>query len=356
MSATTRSARRARAAGLALGVVLDAALGDPRRFHPVAGFGAVANRLEAVTYADRRAAGIAHVGLLVGGVALTGVLLERAVRERPVARALVTAAATWTVLGGTTLVREAESIQARLGEDDLPGARAQITALVSRDPTEMDHAAIVRACVESVAENTSDAVTGPFLWGALAGVPGLLMYRAVNTLDAMIGYRNERYERFGWAAARGDDLLNLLPARVTAALVMLASPLVGGSPRTVWRTVRRDAPAHPSPNGGMVEASFAGALGIVLGGVNSYGGQIQDRGTLGDGAPAATIDIARAARLSRIVALSVSTLAIATARSIGAAVRRARPGQRPRGPRRAVATRRASKRSFLVSPRRLRPR
>lgn len=304
-----RGQRVPRAAGLVLGYALDALLADPRRYHPVAGFGTIAARLERLTYADRRTAGVIQLGVLAGGVASAGVLAERATRDRPVARTVVTAAATWAVLGGTSLVREAAAIEARLRAGDLPGARTRITALVSRDPAAMDEAAVVRACVESVAENTSDAVTGPLVWGALAGVPGLCVYRAVNTLDAMIGYRTERYARFGWAAARCDDLLNLVPARLTAALVIALSPVTGGSPARTWHTVRRDAPAHPSPNGGVVEAAFAGALRIRLGGVNVYDGAAQDRGTLGDGAPAGVDDIARAGRLSRATGLAAALLA-----------------------------------------------
>lgn len=306
---TAARAGRTRAAGLALGYALDTLLADPRRYHPVAGFGTLAARLERVTYADRPAAGVLHLGVLAGGAVSAGLVAERATRDRPVARTLVTAAATWAVLGGTSLVREAGAIEARLRADDLPGARTRITALVSRDPAGMDQAAVVRACVESVAENTSDAVTGPLLWGAVAGVPGLFAYRAVNTLDAMVGYRNERYARFGWAAARCDDLLNLAPARLTAALVIALSPRTGGSPARTWRTVRRDAPAHPSPNGGVVEAAFAGALRIRLGGVNVYDGTAQDRGTLGDGAPAEVDDVARAGRLSRATGLAATLVA-----------------------------------------------
>lgn len=302
-----------RAAGLVLGYALDAALADPRRHHPVAGFGSLASRLERHTYADRRAAGVLHVAVLAGSAAAAGWLAERAVAERPVVRAVLTAAATWAALGGTSLVREADAIESRLAAGDLPAARRRITALVSRDPAGMDEAALVRACVESVAENTSDAVTGPLVWGAGAGVPGLLLYRSVNTLDAMIGYRNARYGRFGWAAARCDDLLNLVPARLTAALAIGLAPLVGGSPGAAARAVRRDAAAHPSPNGGVVEAAFAGVLGIRLGGVNVYDGRSEDRGTLGDGPPPVPRDIARATRLSRLTGAAAAVAATVVA-------------------------------------------
>ena len=304
-----RSLGWASAAGLGLGYLTDLLLGDPRRGHPVAGFGQLAGGLERRWYADRRLAGVAHTSALVGGTALLGVALERVVRGRPVLRMLTTAAATWTVLGGRSLQREATLIGGQLGRDDLPAARRQIRNLVGRDPTGLDAAEIARACVESLAENTSDAVVAPLCWGAVAGVPGLLAYRAVNTLDAMVGHRSARYLRFGWAAARLDDLANLGPARLAGGLTVLIARFVGGSPRAAWRAVRRDAPRHPSPNAGVVEAAFAGALGVRLGGRNVYFGEVEDRGTLGDGRPVRADDIARA----RTLGLAISSLTAALA-------------------------------------------
>lgn len=163
-----------------------------------------------------------------------------------------------------------------------------------------------------MAENTSDAVVAPLWWGALTGVPGLLGYRAVNTLDAMIGHRSARYQRFGRAAAKLDDAANLLPARGTAALTALLAPVVGGSPAAARRAVRRDAKRHPSPNAGPVEAAFAGALGRTLGGENTYGSIVEDRGTLGDGPSPEQPDIARAVRLS--AAVGGAACAVASAR------------------------------------------
>ena len=202
-----------------------------------------------------------HVVALVGGTAGAGALAERATRRRPVAHVVVTAAATWAVLGGTSLDREAERVARHLAGGLLPEAREQLTHLVGRDTTTLDEAGIARATIESVAENTSDAVVAPLLLGSVAGLPGLLGYRAANTLDAMVGHRNFRYERFGWAAARLDDVLNLAGARLTA---LLAAGL-GDDPAAAIRTWRRDAAGHPSPNAGPVEASFAGALGVRLG-------------------------------------------------------------------------------------------
>ncbi|MBB3044580.1 cobalamin biosynthesis protein [Nocardioides soli] len=274
--------------GLTAGFAADRVLGDPARWHAVAGFGRAAAALERLTYADRRGAGAVHVAILVGATTAVGVH-----RAGPVA----TAIATWVVLGGRSLDREAAAVQAHLAAGDLPAARQRLTHLVGRDTSELDEAGVARAVIESLAENTSDAVVAPLVWGAVAGVPGLLAHRATNTLDAMIGHRNERYERYGWAAARLDDLLNLPGARLTAALTVV----LGDDRRAAWRTWRRDAGGHPSPNAGPVEAAFAGALGLRLGGVNAYGGRTEDRQVLGDGRAPDRHDITRARRLARRV-------------------------------------------------------
>jgi adenosylcobinamide-phosphate synthase len=300
-----------RVAGLALGFLADAAWGDPPRFHPVAGFGRLATAVEAHGYADRRGAGIRHVGALVGGAYAAGVLVERAARRRWSLELLGTATATWAVLGGRSLRREAVVVAAQLGAGDLPAARARIRTLVGRDTAALSTEEVARAAVESVAENTADAVVAPLFWGAVAGVPGLLGYRAVNTLDAMIGHRSPRYLRFGWAAARLDDVANWLPARLAGLLTVATAPFVAGSPRKAWQAWRRDARQHPSPNAGVVEAAFAGALGVRLGGSNVYGGNVEDRGVLGNGRPVDMGDIGRAVRLSRLVSAAAIAVVIA---------------------------------------------
>jgi adenosylcobinamide-phosphate synthase len=180
---------------------------------------------------------------------------------------------------------------------------------VGRDTAELLPAEVARATVESVAENASDAIVAPLLWGAVVGLPGLLGYRAVNTLDAMIGHRSARYLRFGWAAARLDDLANWVPARLAALAAAAWAPLVGGTAGNAMAVVRRDAGQHPSPNAGVVEAAFAGALDVRLGGQNAYHGTVEDRGLLGNGRTVAVADIARASRLA--AAVSMSALAVA---------------------------------------------
>ena len=298
------------AAGMLLGAALDALVGDPRRCHPVAAYGRAVGAVERRMHNDGRAAGVAFTAVCAGAPVLAGVALQRATRGRPIARTALTAVATWAVLGGTTLRREAAAMGGALDRGDLAAARARLPHLAGRDPSVLDAAGLARATVESVAENTSDAVVAPLVWGALGGVPGLLGYRAVNTLDAMVGHRSPRYRRFGWASARLDDAVNLVPARFTAALTVAAAPVVGGSRRESWRVWRRDGRAHPSPNSGHCEASAAGALGVRLGGRNVYAGRTEDRPGLGDGPPPSIVDVGRAARLSRAVAAGALVLTV----------------------------------------------
>ncbi len=172
--------------------------------------------------------------------------------------------------------------------------------LVGRDTSDLEEKEMVRAVVESVAENTVDAIVAPVLWAAVFGAPGTFVYRAVNTLDSMVGHRSERYARFGWASARADDFANWVPARLTALLAMAVRPRASAR---VWRAVMSGARHHPSPNAGVGEAAFAGALGIRVGGDSTYEGRFEHRPILGDGRPPEAIDIERAVRLSRDVSL-----------------------------------------------------
>jgi adenosylcobinamide-phosphate synthase len=298
------------AVGLALGYLADRVFGDPRRGHPVAAFGVAASWLEARCYADRQTAGLLHAGTLIGAATVLGAGLERLIANRSAAIVITTAAATWAVLGGRSLSREAATVAQQLATGQLASARSQVRNLVGRDTTELSPEEVARATVESLAENASDAVVAPLLWGAFAGLPGLLGYRAVNTLDAMIGHRTPRYLRFGWAAARLDDLANWVPARVAALAATAWAPVIGGTAGKAIGVVRRDAGQHPSPNAGVVEAAFAGALDVCLGGRNVYHGTIEDRGTLGDGRAVQVADIARASRLVNAVSLSAVIIAV----------------------------------------------
>ena len=302
---------RGRVAGVAAGYFADLVFGDPRRGHPVALFGSAAAALERLTYADSRRAGVLHTGAVLGALAVVGVTVERAAARRgPAWTAAATAAATFVSLGGTSLSRTGDQMAALLDTGDIAGARQLLPSLCGRDPAALDSAGLARAALESVAENTSDAHVAPALWAATGGVPAVLVYRGANTLDAMIGNRSPRYARFGWAAARFDDAANFVAARVTALLVTACAPLVGGSPAEAARAWRRDAGRHPSPNAGVVEAAFAGALGVRLGGPTQYAHELEIRPTLGDGRAPEVADLARAVRLSRVVQAAAAVVAV----------------------------------------------
>jgi len=243
-------------------------------------------------------AGAAHAatGLLVGALA------GRAVRS--------TAVATYTAVAQRELGRAARDVERALMAGQVERARSLLPALVGRDPAALDPAGMARAAVESVAENSVDAVVAPVLWAVAGGPSGVLAYRAANTLDAMVGHKSERYLRFGWASARIDDAANYLPARVAAGLVALVRPRRAGP---VWRAVTEQAGQHPSPNAGVVEAAFAAALDLRLGGTNRYGERVEERPVLGTGRPPGPEDIGRAVTLSRHVTAALSGLLIGAA-------------------------------------------
>jgi adenosylcobinamide-phosphate synthase len=291
------------AAGLALAQVLPE---PPDRYHPVAWFGRAMGRAEDRRYRNDRRTGIEHVAVGAGLAAVAGMVLRRA--AGPTVAGL---AATALTVGARMLTTEALAIEAELEAGNLDAARAALPALVGRDPSELGEDEIARAVVESVAENTVDAVVAPVVWAAVGGGVGALVYRAVNTMDSMVGHHGERYERFGWAAARLDDVVNWVPARLAAAIVALLRPSRAGE---VWRAVREDAPGHPSPNAGVVEAAFAAALGVRLGGTNRYGRRIERRAALGRGRPPTPADIGASVRLSRqLNAVLIAALAAAAA-------------------------------------------
>jgi adenosylcobinamide-phosphate synthase len=300
---------KADAAGLLAGFLLDAVLGDPRRFHPVAGFGTAAGALEKRVWAPDRRSGAVFTAVAVGGPALLGLAGAAVTRRRPAARAVLVAAATWTVLGGRTLRRESRVMARHLDAGDLPAARGRLNHLCGRDPSTLDEPELARATVESVAENTSDAVVAPLLWGGLLGLPGLLAYRAANTLDAMVGHRSDKYARFGTPSARLDDLLNLAPSRLTGLLTVAVSPIAGGTPRETLRVWKRDRNDHPSPNAGQCESAMAGALGVRLGGRNVYFGRSEVRPFLGDGPKPSARHLRRAARVSGAVGVAAAVIA-----------------------------------------------
>lgn len=280
-----------RCLGVAVGLLLDRALGEPPdALHPVAWFGSAMGRLERRGYADSGAAGLRYASTGVGIAAAAGVLL------RPLGVAGVSTAVA-VASAGRMLRHTSAEIEELLVRGDLEAARAKLPWLVGRDPSGLDGSGIAAAVVESLAENTVDAVIAPAWWGVVGGAPGVLVHRAVNTMDAMVGHRSARYARFGTAAARLDDVLAWAPARTFAGLVAIDTALRGRGEADVLGLVRRDAPAHPSPNSGVAEAAVAAALGVELGGPLRYGERVEERPRLGEGPRPAAVDIRRARAL-----------------------------------------------------------
>jgi adenosylcobinamide-phosphate synthase len=313
---------RQRMLGTAAGLLVDRLAGEPPSMvHPVARFGQAMTWLDRRWWRDDRGRGVAYAAVGMAAAGSVGALLDRSLP--PVA---ATASATAVTVAGRALGDAATTVGRALEREDLTAARESLTALVARDPRRLEEKEIVRAVVESVAENTADAIVAPALWASMGGAAGALVHRAANTLDAMVGYRNDRYGRFGWASARADDVLAWPAARVTALLVAVVRP---ARALDIWRAVRRDAPQHPSPNAGVSEAAFAAALGLRLGGTNRYGDQVEVRPYLGDGRPAESNDIARVVRLSRDVTMALGLVLVAPA--LGARLidrRTSRPSRR----------------------------
>lgn len=298
--------RPSTALALLAGTALDVVLGDPRRLHPVSAFGRLAQLGERPVWRDSRLRGSWYTGLLVAATVASVATAERALRSRPRVHIAFASAVLWSTLGGRSLARYALALGSAVALGDLERARALAPTLVGRDPTTLDGAELCRAAFESVAENTTDAVVAPLCWFAVLGPSGAAAYRAANTLDAMVGHRSSRYAAFGWASARLDDVLTWPCARVATVLAAALAPTVGGSRRETMRALSR-AREHPSPNAGLIEAAFAGALRVRVGGRNDYGGRVELRPTLGRGDLPGPIDIERAVRLSR--ALTLATLA-----------------------------------------------
>lgn len=268
-------------------LVLDWLFGDPRWLpHPVVGIGrliaALEKLLRRLPFPERWSGVlllIATVGLTYGA---SRALLAGAFRLHPAAGLLVSALLGWSCLAARSLHGESQRVAEALARDDLPAARRFLSYIVGRDTAELAEPEIWRGTVETVAENTSDGVIAPLLFLMLGGPALALAYKAVNTLDSMVGYKNDRYRLFGWASARFDDLANLVPARVTGLLMVLVAPVVGLSGPGALRIMLRDGRNHSSPNSGIPEAAAAGALGVRLGGTNSYFGKPVEKPTIGD--------------------------------------------------------------------------
>ncbi|RNC69206.1 MAG: cobalamin biosynthesis protein CobD [Desulfuromonadales bacterium] len=268
-------------------VLLDLLLGDPRWLpHPVVLIGRLIGALEPPLRRHVRSERAGGVLLLIITVGVTSGaawgLIAGARLLHPVAGTVVSALIGWTTLAARSLHAESKLVADALVGGDLPEARRYLSYIVGRDTEALPEPEIWRGAVETVAENTSDGVIAPLLFLMIGGAPLAMAYKAVNTLDSMVGYKNESYLRFGWASARFDDLANLVPARLTGLLMTLAAPLAGLSGPSAFRVMVRDGRNHSSPNSGIPEAAAAGALGVRLGGANVYFGKLVEKPTIGD--------------------------------------------------------------------------
>ncbi|MFH1970188.1 MAG: adenosylcobinamide-phosphate synthase CbiB [Verrucomicrobiota bacterium] len=268
-------------------VALDLLVGDPRWLpHPVRFIGWIAQRLERPMQrliCNAKAAGIVTVLLmvLIAGVSTWG-LIRLARFYHPVAADIVCVLLIYTTIAAHDLARHSCAVFRALAAGDLEQARRRVAKIVGRDTAHLEEAGVARAAVECVAESTVDGITAPLFFAILAGPVGAMMYRAINTLDSTFGYTNDRYMRFGWAAAKLDDLANYLPSRITAPLIGLAAAFLCQRPVQSWRILRRDGRKHASPNAGLPEAALAGALGIQLGGLNYYAGERLEKPAIGE--------------------------------------------------------------------------
>ena len=264
---------------LVLGAMLDLLLGDPRWLpHPIRGIGLLINGLERLLrkIPNERAAGcLLVVAVLIFVITVTTTTIRFA--------GLI-AAAYWvfTCLAVRSLDAESNNVIRALRAGDLDRARILVGRLVGRDTENLSKQDVIRAVFETVAENMSDAIVAPLFYLSIFGIPGMVAYKAVNTMDSMVGYKNDRYIRFGWAAARFDDVANYIPARITAGLIVFSAALIRLQWRSAIRVILRDARLQPSPNAGYPEAALAGVLGVRLGGLNYYFGRPVQKPYLGD--------------------------------------------------------------------------
>ncbi|SUX56215.1 adenosylcobinamide-phosphate synthase CbiB [Chromobacterium vaccinii] len=303
---------------LPIALLLDRLLGEPPRWHPLVGFGRLVKAMERLAYPAApeaepvwrmRLRGAAAISLLLAPFTLAAWALAKL----PLLEIIVPVALLYLAVGARSLAQHAEVVRKALAEGDLQLARERVGWIVSRDTSELDEAGVARATIESVLENGSDAVFAALFWFLVLGAPGAVLYRLANTLDAMWGYKNDRYLHFGWAAARFDDALNYLPARLAALTYLLLGHAAKG-----WRCWRTQAPTWYSPNAGPVMAAGAGALGVSLGGGARYHGQWKERPPLGCGPTPTHEDIGRAVRLVNRGMWLWAALSLAAAILIGA--------------------------------------
>ncbi|GIW54033.1 MAG: cobalamin biosynthesis protein CobD [Nitrospiraceae bacterium] len=303
---------------LMLAAALDAACGDPRWLpHPVRLMGQVVAwfddwvRSQCRTPASLRSAGLLlAIGLPCSSYAAGWLAIEVGAACGEWIGKGVAVVLAYTTLAARDLIDHVRAVERALVSGDLVQAREAVSLIVGRDTRSLDETEVIRATVETIAESASDGIIAPLFYLTLGGAPLALAYKAVNTLDSMIGHRDERYEQFGWASARLDDLANWLPARLTGCLIAAAAGLVTRCLEVMsasWRILRRDGHRHPSPNSGRPEAAMAGALGVQLGGVNYYGGLPFERPRLGDPQRALAV---RDIRLALRITITTSVLGL----------------------------------------------
>ena len=290
-----------------LGFLLDLWLADPGWMpHPVVLMGKCITRLEEVlrrrfpvTLKGERAAGCVLAVLLpVGTLVLTGAICLLAGRIHPLLGMAVQTFWCWQALAVKGLAEESKNVYRQLAAEDLPGARRAVARIVGRDTQALTEEGVTKAAVETVAENFSDGVVAPLFYMMIGGAPLALCYKAVNTMDSMIGYKNQRYLQFGRAAAKLDDAANYLPSRLAAVFWILAAGLTGQDAPNAWRIWRRDRRNHASPNSAQTESACAGALGVQLAGPAYYFGEYYNKPTIGDAKrPIEPRDILRANRM-----------------------------------------------------------
>ena len=292
-----------------IALVLDAAIGDPPWFpHPVRLIGKAAARLEKATrnrYTNPTTAGLtATVLVLLLVASATVAILSVAAIIHPLAGTLTGALVLYFSIAGRDLLLHVVRVQRCLVTGDLPGARAAVQMIVARDSQELTEEGVIRASVESVSESSCDGLVAPLFYGFLLGPLGAILYRTVNTLDSMFGYKNEKYNEFGYVPANLDDLANWLPARLSAITIVFGAFLMKtGSGRGAWEIMRRDHRNQTSPNAGWPEAAMAGALGIQLGGANVYFGEIINKATIGN--PDTSLRPAHIRQACSLVVLSI---------------------------------------------------
>jgi adenosylcobinamide-phosphate synthase len=299
--------------------LVDLLLGDPPGYpHPVRLIGRTISLSEKklLQWTDtpwmQRLLGVIMAATIVSGAGIfTWAIIGIAGWAHPVFSSVVSIFFAYTTLATRNLYDEPKKIIRTLEQEDLPLARKEVGFLVGRDTGHLDEKEICRALIETVSENTSDGIVAPLFYLLIGGPPLAMAYKALNTLDSMVGYRNDRYRYLGWASARGDDVANFIPSRLTALLFVLSSIIFGKRWRGAWRTAWRDGRKNPSPNSGYPEAAMAGALGVQLGGKNFYFGRVEEKPLIGEsGRPIDRNVVKESLRLMIIASVIAVTIAI----------------------------------------------